>query len=60
MPASSSTSMLCGSLFPTSWYASNMIISTCVLEIDDAELDSGSDDDDDDDNEEFTKQVVIS
>ena len=58
MPASSSTSMLCGSLFPTSWYAKYMIVSTCMLGVDDAELDSGSDDDDD--NEEFAKQGVVS
>ena len=50
--------MLCGSLFPTSWYASNVIISACRLGIDDAELDSGSDDDDD--NEEFAEQGVVS
>ena len=40
-------------------YASDMIVSTCRLGIDDAELDSGSDDDDDDD-EEFAEEGMVS
>ena len=40
-------------------YASDMIVSTYRLGIDDAELDSGSDDDDDDD-EEFAEEGMVS